>query len=358
MAWIDLHTDILWNMTKFGADPLTAGSGLHCDVPRMLAAGVRLSVWAVFVEPEEEGEAQTAGALAQCAAGDRVAAASSGVVVAIRTRRDLEDLLTRQEAVKGPSPPWGARAPSGAPSAGGGWHGCLLGLEGAHPLRGSLELLDRFADAGVRVLTLTWNHGNRFASGCRHPRATEEGLTAAGRRLLARLAQRGITLDLAHAGPRALREALDAAPGPVMVSHACCASLCEHPRNLTDADLGRVAARGGLVGLTLHPAFLCGEGREATTRDAAAHIAHAVRVAGVRHVALGTDFDGITRTPVDMPGVEALPKLRLALAEAGLNEEAIEAVAWKNARRFLAAALPAAATQPPRPPMRPGEGDG
>ncbi len=336
MAWIDLHTDILWNMTKLGADPLSAGSGLHSDLPRLLATDVRLAVWAVFVEPEEEGPAQTADALAQCAAGERVVAASAGAIVPVRTRQDFEELLRRQQTAEGPP------APLGPAGAGRGWHGRLLGLEGLHPLRGSLELADRFAEAGVRLMTLTWNHGNQFGAGCRHPHSGRQGLTPAGRRLLERMAGHGIILDLAHAGPCTLREALEAAPGPVLVSHTCCAALCEHPRNLSDGDLALVAAHDALVGITLHPAFLRGEAQDATSRDVAAHIVHAIRVAGLRHVAIGTDFDGITRTPLDMLGVEALPKLRRALAAQGLDEEAIDAVAWTNARRFLLASLPTA----------------
>ncbi len=329
MPWIDLHNDILWNMSKLGVDPLSVDRRLHCDLPRLLATDVRAAVWAVFVEPEEEGEQQTREALARCADAARLVERAAGRLVAVRRAADLAEVVL-------PGPIAGRPAVASVPA-----HGLVLAIEGLHPLRGSLELLDRFHTHGVRLVTLTWNHGNSFATGCRHPRAAERGLSSAGRRLLTRLGELGVILDLAHAGPRALREALDGAPGPVLVSHAGCRALCEHPRNLADDDLERIADRDGLVGITIHPPFLRSDGGAVTVRDVAAHIGHAVRAIGVRHVALGTDFDGITRTPVDLPGVAALPRLLAALAAEGLTPEAVAAIAWGNAFRFLREALSA-----------------
>jgi membrane dipeptidase len=215
--------------------------------------------------------------------------------------------------------------------------GVVLGLEGAHSLGGSLEMLEALHALGVRLLGLTWNHRNPFASGCRD--AVDEGLTPLGRELIARVRSLGIVLDLAHASPRALAEALDRADGPCLVSHTACAALHAHERNLSDAQLRAVAARHGLVGIMLYPPFLAPAGATVTAETVAAHVLHAVRVAGEDHVAVGTDFDGVESLPIDLTGFQDLPRLRAALGGAGLEADVIEKVTWRNARRVLREAL-------------------
>lgn len=323
MTWIDLHTDVLWNMTKVGEDPLGSCRELHCDLPRLKAARVRAAVWAIFIEPESEGRAETKATLERVACAEDLVARSDGELRLIRTSGDLKGLLARESR-------------AGSPAA----CGLVLGIEGLHPLRGSLELFERFRCLGVRVVTLTWNKGNSFATGCRHPEAAQVGLSVQGRRLLPKLSEGGVILDLAHAGPRTLREALETAPGAVMVSHTACAALRKHPRNLSDEELRLVAGRGGLVGITIFPGFLRGSDQPVSAADFADHVIHAAEVIGIERVAVGTDFDGIDRLPVDMLGVQDLPVLAEELIRRGLSDADVARVAFENARTFLAGALP------------------
>jgi len=324
VTWIDLHTDILWNMTKVGEDPLGPCRELHCDLPRLEAARVRAAVWAIFIEPETEGPGAMQAALERALCAHDLVARSGGRLRLVRCRGELVDLLDAEQKPGRPTP-----------------SGMILGIEGLHPLRGSLELLERFRRLGVRVVTLTWNQGNSFATGCRHPASAKEGLSTQGQHLLPKLGEGGVILDLAHAGPRTLREALEVAQGAVMVSHTACGALRKHPRNLSDEELRLVAARDGLVGITIFPGFL----RESSDQpcssvDVADHIIHAAGVIGIERVALGTDFDGIDRVPADMRGVQDLPVLAEELIRRGLSEADVAKVASENARTFLSGALP------------------
>jgi membrane dipeptidase len=216
----------------------------------------------------------------------------------------------------------------------GGPIGMILALEGAHALIGDVGLLEALHGLGLRVLTLTWNHANPFGAGCAVAPDEDTGLTPLGHELLRRAQSLGILVDLAHASPRTLAATLASARGPCLVSHTACAALRAHRRNLSDAQLRAVAAAGGLIGIALYPPFLVEEG-EATPATVALHVRHALEVAGPAAVAMGTDFDGITRWPVGLSGLQDLAGLAAALAEAGLDAATLEAVLWRNAARVL-----------------------
>ena len=101
----------------------------------------------------------------------------------------------------------------------------------------------------------------------------------------------GLMVDLSHAGDKSFYDALDISQTPIVCSHSSCRALCDHPRNLTDEQMRRLAAKGGVMQVTLYHGFLVKDG-EATILDAIAHLEHAIKVMGIDHVGLGTDFDG------------------------------------------------------------------
>jgi len=324
MTWIDLHIDTLWRMHLTGADPLVEGAGqqgaggssrpgLHVEVDRAAQAGLCAAIWAVYVEPEHEGATGLAELLLRLGLGLRLAERSGGRLRILRDGAGLERCL------------------------GGEAHGLILGLEGAHPLMGSVEFLAALHELGLRVLGLTWNQANPFAAGCALEGEGDSGLTPLGRTLVAEARRLGLVLDLAHASPRTLDEAL--AGGPLLVSHTACRSLRDHRRNLSDGQLRRVAAAGGLVGITFCPGFLSDEGARVTSARVADHLVHAASVAGSEAIAIGSDFDGIDTTPADLPDVGALPRLTEELNRRGFTPMEIEGIAWRNAARFLRAML-------------------
>ena len=207
----------------------------------------------------------------------------------------------------------------------------LLALEGMHALGDDADALDEFFDAGFRMFGLAHFFDNAFA-GSAHG-VDKYGLTPVGRELIPRLETLGITLDLAHASPAAIRDTLALATRPVVVSHGGVAATCPGPRNLDDAQLRAIAANGGVVGIGYWPGAVCGRDTDAILRA----VRHVIDVAGIDHVGLGSDFDGYVTTVFDTRG---LPRLTQALLRAGYGEDAIRAILGGNVRRVLAGNLP------------------
>lgn len=207
----------------------------------------------------------------------------------------------------------------------------LLSLEGMHALEGDAAALDELYAAGYRMMGLAHFFDNAVA-GSAHG-VDKYGLTALGHRLLPRMEALGITIDLAHASPAAFVDTLELATRPVVVSHGGVAATCAGPRNLNDAQLRALAANGGVIGIGFFKGAVC----EVSVAGIARAVLHAVRVAGIDHVGLGSDFDGAVGTPFDASG---LPRLTAALLDAGLPKSDIEKLLGANVRRVLAANLP------------------
>ena len=161
------------------------------------------------------------------------------------------------------------------------------------------------------------------------------GLTPAGRALVAGLERRSMLLDLAHASEKTLDDALAIARRPVVVSHTGVKGTCDNPRNLCDAHLRGVARTGGVIGIGFWETAVCGLGPDAIARA----VRHAVSVAGIEHVALGSDFDGAVSTPFDAAGLASLTE---ALMAEGFGDADIARIMGANAIRVLQGALPAA----------------
>jgi membrane dipeptidase len=315
-GWIDLHIDSLRAHLLPDPDPIAPELPTQVDLPRLEQAGAIAAIWAACDDVQRDGAPGLAYVLRLLATGRALVEGSRGRLVLVRTSTDL------------------ARCAPGGPI------GMLLALEGAHSLLGSLDLLEALHALGVRVLTLTWNQANPFASGCAAPAGEDRGLTPLGRELLLRARELGIVLDLAHASPRTLSDALAVWGKPLLVSHTACAQLHPHRRNLSDAQLRAVADAGGLVGIMLYPPFLADAAQPVTLATVAQHVRHAVGAAGEAAVGIGTDFDGVTALPAGVAGLQDLDGLRRELAAVGLPARVIEGVMWGNARRFLSTALP------------------
>ena len=166
----------------------------------------------------------------------------------------------------------------------------MLGIENGLALGGLLQNVQHFAERGVVYITLCHNGDNDLcdsARGCN----THGGVSRFGEQVIREMNRLGLMVDLSHAAEKSFYDALDISQTPIVCSHSSCRALCDHPRNLTDDQMRRLAAHGGVMQVTLYNGFLVKDG-DATILDAIAHLEHAVSIMGIDHVGLGTDFDG------------------------------------------------------------------
>jgi len=164
----------------------------------------------------------------------------------------------------------------------------MLGIENGIALNGQLQNLQHFVQRGVVYITLCHNGDNDIcdsARGCN----THGGVF--GEQVIREMNRLGIMVDMSHAAEKSFYDALEISSMPIVCSHSSSRALCDHPRNLTDDQMRALAAKGGVAQTTLYPGFLKKDG-EATIIDAIEHLEHAIKVMGIDHVGLGTDFDG------------------------------------------------------------------
>lgn len=207
----------------------------------------------------------------------------------------------------------------------------LLSLEGAHALEDDLGHLRTLYDAGYRMMAPT-HFFDTFVSGSAHG-VEKGGLTADGEAWVREMDRLSIIIDLAHASPQAMDDILALSSRPVVVSHTGVQGTCPGVRNLSDDYLRRIAATGGLIGIGFWEAAVCGN----TVQDIVRAIRHAVDVVGVRHVALGSDFDGAVAVPFD---ASSMVMLTDGLLQAGFSAEDIRRIAGENLIDFLLQNLP------------------
>jgi microsomal dipeptidase-like Zn-dependent dipeptidase len=331
---VDLHADSL----LFERDLLRRSEVGHVDLPRLQEGGVGLQVFAMptvvplgadleRTDPNTPDVLTLAGlaqrspfawrgpmerALLQSERLGRAVAAAGGQIVPVHGVEDLERLVALR-----------AEDPRRV--------GALLAVEGAHALEGDPENLERLFAAGVRAMGLAHFFDNAYA-GSAHGQH-KGGLSELGRATLRRMEELGIAVDLAHLSPRAIEETLDLVTRPVIVSHGGVKGTCDNLRNLSDAEVVRVAENGGVIGIGYWDWAICGT----SPRDFAAAVRHVVDLVGPDHVGLGSDYDGGTTVGFD---TSELPALTQALVDAGFDDETIRKVLGGNALRVLRATLP------------------
>jgi membrane dipeptidase len=329
---VDAHNDLLLELVL-----RTEEENPFADawLPQLRSGSVAVQVCPVYAA--DAGDAARDVVDAQIGAFDRAVRENADDVVQIRSAVDLDRLEGRI--------------------------GLMLSMEGVEALHGDPEAFDELWDAGVRMVSLTWNYANPFAGGLDAP---EQGLTDAGRELVGTFAARGVVLDLAHASEPTYFDALEAASGAqVVVSHAGCRGIHDHVRNVSDDQLRALAGRGGVLGMM---ALTLTVGRDGATLERYLdHLDHAVGAMGIEHVALGSDFidqviqselaAGLPLNPATQEALEVgggrlairelvgpadYPALLDALRSRGYEGERLDAIAHGNLLRVLRAGLPAA----------------
>ena len=330
----DMHADsLLWDR-----DLLERGTRGHVDVPRLVEGRVALQAFTVVTKVPygnnyESNDAASdkitplvvaerwpfaawtslrARALYQAHKLRDTESRSNGKFVVIKTSGDLARFLERRKS---------------EPDLVAGF----LGLEGAHALEGDINNVDVLFDAGFRMIAPTHFFDNEWG-GSAHGTA-KTGLTDKGREMSRRMEARGMLVDLAHASVRTIEDVLGVATRAVVVSHTGVRGTCEGARNLSDEQLQRIAATGGIIGIGYWDAATCGEDARAVARS----IRYAANVVGAGAVALGSDFDGAVTVPFDTTG---LVEITDALLAEGFSDDEIRMIMGGNVIRVLSENLP------------------
>jgi microsomal dipeptidase-like Zn-dependent dipeptidase len=239
---------------------------------------------------------------------------SKGQVRLVRSRTDLEAFLEDRKS---------GRAQTAA----------LLGLEGAHAMEADdpTANVNKFYNAGFRMIGLAHFFDNAYA-GSAHG-VNKGGLTQDGEKLVRALEEMKMIVDLAHSSPKTINDVLAIAKRPVLVSHTGVRGTCNNQRNLSDAQLRNIAAKGGLIGIGYWDTATCGTDAAAIARA----IKYAVGIVGVDHVALGSDYDGAVTAPFDVSGTALITE---ALMKEGFSEQDIRKIMGENTLHFFHQNLP------------------
>ena len=358
MRFFDAHCDAVMHIEDGDFDFVAGKGRSHLDLPRLLAAGHCAQVFAIFAAASYyPGRDLRAFAERAIAAIHGWADASDGrMQVAARQRKATDKRIADAPSVY----PFSSAAV--APLL------AIIGLEGADPLEGRAENLRHFYDLGVRLVIPAWDD-NAFSGSSAGP---GDGLTAEGFRLIELCQELGVMVDVSHASDAAFEQIRQIVRGPFVASHSNCRALSPTPRNLTDAQIRALADQGGVMGINLAPDFLSPEylaawdavmapahGADAATRQKlreaagpqlhaiplpgldwiARHVRHAINIGGEACIGLGGDLDGISFMPAGIHGVEDYPLIPEALAAAGLTEDQIEKVCWRNMARVFGEVL-------------------
>jgi membrane dipeptidase len=358
---IDGHNDLPWEIRMSETAPMdVAAYDLrgrtpgHTDLDRLKAGQVGAQFWSIYVPGEVKDSGYARIQLEQFDIARRMIALYPDRLAPALSAADIEREFKRGRVAS------------------------LLGMEGGHVIENSLGALRVYYELGARYLTLTHNVTLDWADAAADS-ARHGGLTEFGREVVREMNRLGMLVDLSHVSPGTMSDALDVAAAPVIFSHSSARALTNHTRNVPDSILRRLPKNGGAVMVTFVPAFVSQEvadweaaaesegkrleavgdsvererlGNEwrtahprppATLSQVADHIEHVRKVAGVDHVAIGSDFDGITETPVGLGDVSTFPDLFAELIRRGWSDDDLRKLAGKNLLRVMRAAESTAA---------------
>jgi membrane dipeptidase len=353
----DGHNDLPWALrnlsgssTEIDINLLEEQPKLHTDLVRLRQGGVGLQFWSVYVPCRLAGHSAVTAVLEQIELVYRLAARYPAQLRIVGTAEEAEAAIADGRIAS------------------------MLGAEGGHCLADSIGVLRALHRLGVRYLTLTHNENVSWADS-----ATDEpaagGLTDLGREIVAEMNRLGMLVDLSHVAATTMRDALDTTIAPVIFSHSSCRAVVDYPRNVPDEILERLPANGGVCMVTFVPGFVSpavsawryelqeamkaaggnpndraererfaatwpGRDRKpvATLDDVIAHVEHAREVAGIDHVGLGGDFDGVDALPAELADVSRYPVLFAALLDRGWSDSDCAKLASGNILRVLRAA--------------------
>ncbi len=345
---IDGHNDLPWELrTRAGsdldeADPRGDLPSFHTDVPRLLKGGVGAQFWSVYVPCWSE--APLRHTLEQIMLVHRMVERDPDHLHMAKTAADIAHIRDS------------------------GRIACLMGAEGGHSIEGSLGALQALSELGVRYMTLTHADSHEWADSATDD-ARHGGLSDFGEAVVEEMNRIGMLVDISHVSADTMRHAIRVSRAPVIASHSSAFAIAPHPRNVPDDVLEMIGENGGVVMVNFYPGFVVADTAEkargifsvgrrlrarfgpdeepafeqamrdltagrnwdrGTVSDVVDHIEHVARVAGVDHVGIGSDFDGIDMTPRGLEDVSCYPAITEELLRRGWGDPDIDRVLGKN----------------------------
>jgi membrane dipeptidase len=326
------------------------------DIPRMREGGLGALFFSVWIPSKVKGPVAVQRALAQIAAVHQQVELHSGELAFATTAEEIRSAHRRGKIA------------------------ALIGIEGGHMINSDLAVLRQFAAQGARYMTLT-HTGNVEWADASGQAPTHHGLTPFGREVIHEMNRLGMLVDISHVSDKTFYDVLAISKAPLIASHSSCRAICDAPRNMTDAMIKDLAAKGGVIQINFHVAFLSQAFRNAERRDPQInksieaevhricgnhescqliegdrltreyvqrgqlprvdwseivdHLDHAVKLVGADHVGLGSDFDG-ANMPFGMEDASDFPKITEALLRKGYSEDDVRKILGENTLRLMA----------------------
>jgi membrane dipeptidase len=305
----DLHCDL---PMKFIRGKSLGDTSNHITVERLRQGGVALQVFACWVPPSYRRQRAVDYALKMIELTRSQISNHDSQLMIVRDKKSWETCSKE------------------------GKIGVMLGIEGGHALGDQAGNLRMFYHQGVRILTLTWNNSNIFATSARSAAKTKKdrGLTAEGVKLVKLADSLGMLIDLSHSSEQTFWDVLKVSKKPPLASHSCVKFLTPHFRNLSDRQIRALARRGGLIGINFYPGFL-DQQIPATIESVARQFIYIKELAGTQCLALGSDFDGVSSLPRGLEGPDKVPQLLETLSRQGFTRQELTDIGLHNFLRYL-----------------------
>jgi membrane dipeptidase len=351
---VDTHNDVLSTVTMKGLNienDLTGQS--HSDIARFKKGGVDIQVFSIFCDERFGKDTAYKFANIEIDSLYAIVSRNPGKMMMVTNPKELMQAVKQKKL------------------------GCMMGVEGGHMIEDNLDYLDALYKRGVRYMTLTWNNSTSWATSAfdetrKKDSLPHKGLNDFGKQVVKRMNELGMLVDLSHVGEQTFWDAINTSTKPVIASHSCVYNLCPVPRNLKDDQIRAIGKNGGVIQLNFYSGFIDSnynknkaafltrhkaevdslknlkwagyeieewtakkypeevEAYRPSLSQLLDHLDYIVRLIGVDHVGLGSDFDGIESAPKPLDDVTAFPLITKALIERGYSKKDIAKILGGN----------------------------
>lgn len=320
----DGHNDLPWQMRKIGSssfdtiDIAMPQPKLHTDIARLREGGVKAQYWSVYVPATTDAEGTALlQTLQQIELVENMVKRYPDAFELAFTADDIERIIKSGKIAS------------------------MMGIEGGYSIEDNLSNIKRLFDRGCRYMTLTHSRSLKWADSATDDPACG-GLSEFGEEVIREMNRVGMLVDLSHVSPECMRKSLAATRAPVIFSHSSALALNNHPRNVPDNILKMLPKNGGVVMVNFYSKYVIptdelekDDTQRGSIHDVVDHIEHIIKVAGINHVGIGSDFDGVPTLPTQLEDVSMYPYISQELLNRGHSSEDVHKLLGANALRAL-----------------------